>query len=85
MFSFNDLYSRFTLENALNENNVIKQAFFYFHLLLINRAVQEDTMTTQSQTVIDGHKSKGDRFCLLLFVTGWRSKEGKNVAGRGEM
>ncbi|MEZ2453856.1 hypothetical protein, partial [Raoultella planticola] len=58
----------FTLENALNENNVINKAFFYFHLLLINRAVQEDTMTTQSQTVINGHKSKGGWvfvcFCL---------------------
>ena len=57
-------------KNASNENNVIKLAFFYFHLFLISRQEMSSALAERAQTVINGRKGNIAFifvcFCLCL-------------------
>lgn len=57
-------------KNASNENNVIKLAFFYFHLILISRREMSDALDERAQTGINGRKGNIAFifvcFCLCL-------------------
>jgi phage terminase Nu1 subunit (DNA packaging protein) len=48
-------------KNASNENNVIKLAFFYFHLLLISREMS-DALDERA----NGHKRAQRQYCIYF-------------------